>query len=334
VIKVYGRLIEGVRSTNQLNRLQIALENIMTPLEAEQFAPRLAPALSARLLAIHGPAAEPLTAMTIGERLFERTHAWRRRLQRQMALVAKAEPEGFTRLRLSRDVRLYSNPGASGPKRLLILFSSLALRPMMPVHVFLQHVDARTTDVMFLRDSERDAFRSGLFGLGTTLHDVIDRLPRLVDLSRYQSVSTMGTSGGGVPALVAGLSLGARAAISAGGLHPVGNYGTFGDRPLEKALEDLRQVAGSRTHVFLITGAKAVVDGVAAEATAALLGATRLTISGTDDAGVGHNSLFALAQQGRLARVLEAMLSVDTESLRDVASISLSQDPRPGGPAS
>jgi hypothetical protein len=328
VIGVYGRLLKGVRSINHLNRVQIALENMLTPIEAQRFAPGFGPILTARLLLIQGPTADPPAGETMGEKLFSNAQQWRTRLQMQMALAGKAVAEGYSRTRLRRDVLLYSYAEATGPKRLLILFTSLAMRPMMPVHVFLQHLDVRTTDVLLLRDAARDGFRSGSFGVGTSLDELVDRLPSLVDLSRYDSVNTMGTSGGGVPALIAGLALAARSAISAGGVHHDKYNSTFHGRPLGEALGELRRAAGSRTSIFLLRGAESPADEAAVEATAALLGATRINVR-KEDIAVGHNCLFPLAQQHHFSRVLEAMLEPNTDALREVPALSVSDVARP-----
>ena len=325
MIGIYGRLLGGVRSINGLNKLQILFENILTPLEADQFAPGLASALAVPLLAIQGPSADPLTGTTIGEKLFEHAREWCARLQRQMALAGKVEPEPFVRSRLRRDVFVFSNPEAKGRKKLLILFGGGALRPMMPVHVFLQHLDATTTDIMFLRDPARDGYRSGLFGVGKTLDDLIDRLPELIDLSGYGQVNAMGTSSGGAPALLAGLALGARSAISAGGIHPTRENWAFRGQPLSDALAELGQTTGRRTRVFLVSGAQSATDQDAAQATAALLGGTLVTVSGKDGNAVRHVSLFPLARQGHLTPVLEAMLSAEMEGLRSVRSLTVEE---------
>lgn len=321
MIGVYSRLISRVRSINHLNQVQIALENILTPAEAAQLTPGVAPTLSDLLLSVQGPAMAPFSAETIGEELFAQAQEWRKRLQRPRALSRKRTPEGFLRMRLLRDVLLYSDPKARGPKRLLILFAGNAMRPMMPVHAFLQHLYAKTTDVLFLRDPARDAYRSGMFGIGTTTEEIIDTLPSLIELARYESINTIGTSGGGVPALIAGLTLGARSAVSAGGIHPQSERWSFRGRPLSQALADLRRTAGPRTAILLVSGAQSMADQAAAEATAALVGATLLVVS--DSIPVRHPSLFHLAQQRHLTQVLEAMLTANVDALREVPSLDV-----------
>lgn len=312
MIKLYQRLLRNVRTVNGLNRVQVELENALTPQLAWSMAPQVVTSPATQFLALPGPAASPPTGMTLGEALFIGSEEWRERLMRHMALAGKLRPEPFDRIRLRRDVYLFSGPDAGARKRLLIVFAGGAKRPMMPVHVFLQHLNAERTDVLFLRDPQRDAFRGGLFGIGSTVEDVIDALPNLIDCSSYAGVSTLGTSAGGIPALLAGLSLGARSILSVGGNHP--NRWTFRGAPLSDILPDLRCRTGFQSRILLMVGAQSLDDHAAAEATACLLGASILTV--TDKANpVRHGALFPLAQQRRLSILLEALLSGEMNDL-------------------
>lgn len=300
-----------MRSVNQLNRVHIALENVMTPMLAWQLAPQITASPATSLLAIRDPAPDSHMAATLGQQLYVSAEEWRERLIRHMMLAGKAVPEKYARRRLKRDVFLFSDPGAKGIKRLLIVFAGGAMRPMMPLHAFLQHLDAAKTDVLFLRDPKRDGFRGGLFGVGGSLEEVVARLPELLEQRSFDALSTLGTSAGGVPALLAGLALGARSVLSVGGSRP--DRWEFGGRPVAESLASLRHGTGRNSKIFLMLGAQSPEDQFAAEATASILGATILAVSDRDSP-VRHGALFPLAQQGRLALVLEALLlaSVDT----------------------
>ena len=314
MIGLYRRLLRNVRSVNRLNRVHIALENTLTPGLAWQLSPQVAPSPATCLLAMQGPTPGSRTGTTIGETLFLSSEEWRERLTRHMALAGKPLPEGFVRRRLFRDVFVFSKPEARAPKRLLIVFAGGAMRPMMPLHVFLQHLDAETTDVLFLRDPARDGFRGGLRGLGTTIDAMVDKLPDLIDLARYDGFATLGTSAGGMPALLAGLTLGARSILSVGGNHPSDDRWTFRGLSLSESLPELRTTSGRCSRIVLIWGAQSPEDQLAAEATAALVGAVLVPVS-DKHSPVRHGALFPLVQQQRLIVLLEALLSANTDEL-------------------
>jgi len=323
LIALYRRLLRNVRSINQLNRVHIALENVMTPSLAGQLSPQNASSPATSLLAIRDPSPDAVAGAALGDLLYVRAEEWRERLFRHQALARKADPEPFMHHRLRRDLFLFSDPAAKAPKHLLIVFTGGALRPMMPVHAFLQHLDAAGTDVLFLRDPRRNGFRHGLFGVGASLEAVVDRLPELIDLTPYKGISTFGDSAGGMPALLAGLVLGARSILSVGGGHP--NRWEYRGRPLAEGLAALRDAAGHRSKVFLMRGEQAPDDEPAAKATASLIGATILIVS-DKNGPVRHSAVFPLAEQGRLTYLLEALLSASTAGLAlAVPSISISE---------
>lgn len=327
MIDVYRRLLRGVRSINRLNRLQINVENKLTPLLARQLSSMSPPTPGARLLALQGPARATQLGETIGEKLYQGAETWRLLLEEYMVMARKAEPEPFIRKRLLRDVFLFTDPAAKGPKRLLIFFADQAQRPLMPLHTFLQHLDAQATDMLFLRDPSRKAFRLGLFDVGSSLDDIVAHLPRLVDLSSYREVHTMGTSAGGLPAIVAGLALGTRSATSVGGIHPVNENWTFDGRLMPEALPRRRQTTGADTQVYLMWGAQSRIDPVAAYATSDLVGGTMLVISGRNNTRIGHLPLYPLARQHLLIKVLEAIFATNVHPLNAVSTIEIRDAP-------
>lgn len=208
VAAVYRRAIRGCRSVNQINKLHIDLENRITPADLQQLADGQARG------ALSGPMADGS----------EPTAVWLNTLQGMLAASGKTVPEPFTTARLGPNLWHYRGPGKPGEKTLLLCFSTIRRRMLIPTPVFLQHLNAQAADVLLVVDSRTASFQAGVPALGDTLEAVIATLAGLDLLKQYRRLRTFGCSGGGYPAVLAGHRLGAELAISVAGRFPGRNY--------------------------------------------------------------------------------------------------------------
>ena len=143
----------------------------------------------------------------------------------QLAAIGKFsrnEPvEAFVRISLAEYINLYSNFGvARSSKRLIICFCGVGNQLMLPVPCMLQYLPSERCDVLVLRDPERQYFHLGIRGYESSFLGLLQRLSRDIRLDAYRRVYCYGTSGGGFPALRAGLLLKTDRAISIGGSFP------------------------------------------------------------------------------------------------------------------
>jgi hypothetical protein len=235
-------------------------------------------------------------------------HEWVQRMNGLVALGGKPNPEPYVRTRLAREMAIYTGPGVRADKTLLILFAGNAQRVMLPLPVFIQHLDARQTDVVLLRDPQRAAYRHGLWGVASTLDDLAEALRTWTHAPEYRAVEVLGTSGGGLPAVMVALQLGATAVVSVGGNGPDdARWARHGGIPPRQRLRELRAGPGKGVKVTLAFGAQSPRDETAARELAELIDARCLPVS-DPDRPVGHGALFPLAQRGRLADFLETAL--------------------------
>jgi hypothetical protein len=131
-------------------------------------------------------------------------------------LAKFAEPQPFSRHQVATGATLYRGPG--GRKRLLICFGGRGGWIGPPTPVFLQCIDAARWDVLILRDVHLCHFRLGVAGIGTNFAAVIRWLG--TKAARYNHVTCLGYSAGGLPAVWTGLALGADRVICISGQRP------------------------------------------------------------------------------------------------------------------
>jgi hypothetical protein len=296
--------------------LHIALDNRMTPQQAV--------ALHDALMATRGWRSEwtflptKLIARTrqrwpqwfgAAGRGAQRAYEQRRWLHKLKAMLdqgAKARPEPFVRTRLHPAIHLYSAGGDRAGKTVVLGFTGSSARLLMPTSVFLQHLDARTTDLVLIRYPAGQGFSRGIPGLAGGFGASVERLRTLIRIDEYAASVTLGTSGGGLAALMTAMQLGAAAAMSVGGRGPDEPrwreaLGTSVGAVLQ---EHARQLAGP-PHVFLVFGRDHAADKAAAEAMARVVPARLVEI--VDPRGkVGHNALLPPLLRGELRTLLES----------------------------
>ena len=240
MIELYKRLARGCKTVNQLNRTHIALERLMTPLElmglrselrrrgwvaqrVNRLRKKARRLLNARLTTVQDDkftvqddkfvaSALPFTGID----KLNSSMAWIDELNRTFALAGKDSPEPFVRRRLRQAVWIFKSDCDRRQKTLLISFSGNAQRLMMPLPVFLQHIDGRATDVAYLRTEKHAGYRKGILGVANDFHASIASLEGLLNVRAYRRVATIGTSAGALPAILAGLQLAVDAVLSVG----------------------------------------------------------------------------------------------------------------------
>jgi hypothetical protein len=175
---------------------------------------------------------------------------------------------------------------------------------MMPITVFLQHLNADRVDVAFLTDPLRNSFRRGVDGIAPNMELLIDELKTLLKIEEYQGVVTIGTSSGGTPAILTAVKLGLDGGLSVGGNGP-DDPGWIMDDGKETGdlLSQYSKQLSVKPRLFLAFGSDIPKDRLAAEALASIVPATLIPIS--DPSGtVGHNALYSLLTQGKLTEFL------------------------------
>ena len=182
--RLYRRRISRCRTENQRNRIHIALENYMTPAEVRYFA-----------AAVAGDAAE-----SPGRR-------WIADLAGAMP-VNRVRPVEFERRTIVKGVTRYTgDAGSTDQKTLIIGLAGRFLRLMSPIPWVLDCLNPALYDVVVLRDFSKLSFALGIPGLGAEIFETLSNLRTHVDPRAYRNAMALGTSGGGVPAVMAAILL-------------------------------------------------------------------------------------------------------------------------------
>lgn len=208
----YLKLASRCTTQNTFNRLHIELENICTPRELVGIA-----------------------KLAETSELPTPTFKWLRKIGRWAPNLFNA-PQRYDRRLFSWPVMLYQDPEHDmREKGLLVAFSSNARRLMMPISVFLQHVDSRRWDVVVLKKSAH-SYLLGLEGVSTDLRGLTEYVETTLSSRQYRRVITLGVSAGAFAAIWAAVLMGADRGISVGGCPP---------RPLPCSMGDQRAPHGA-----------------------------------------------------------------------------------------
>lgn len=303
MIEDYFERVASCRTLNQINGVHIAMTNVMTPMEALAVRDRLGAGgwmFPAENVGTEGSAR--LTAMLA-------MHM--DKIVGDFVEAGKERAEVFLRLPVARDVWLFSRGGERSSKTLIIAFTGNADRLMMPTPTFMQHLDADAADVLMLVDRSKQGYRGGLAGVAESIEDLILALPRLGQAERYRRTVVAGTSGGGLPAVLAGLKLGADAVMAVGCRTPhagrwqdLRGMGVGGAELLTGWRKESK--AGN---VSIVHGAQHAQDAAAAAEIAALITARVVPVS-VEGVEVQHNALYPLVRAGRFTAFLREHLGV------------------------
>lgn len=304
MLEVYDSQLRELRTINQLNRLHIAFGNTVTPLEVLDLHTRLFKAPHHEMPTLHPE------AKLSPEEVRRAGRDWVKSAMLDLKPVGKSYLEPFHRRDIRKGLLIFSDGKPTAGKTLLVTFAGANERLMMPIATLLQNLRAATTDVFYIADPSREAYRQGLRGFSDRLQDVGGPLSELVDMSAYRRRVALGVSAGGLPAIIAALAMKMDAALGCGAPHPDRFTGeaTGGVEP-QGLLRDLR-AASPKTKITLAFGDDEQKDRVAAEALAKCVHpALELEVS-FDGKKVQHNVLYPLSLNGSLPGFLNRLLGV------------------------
>jgi hypothetical protein len=297
MLEFYDSLIRDCRTINQANAVHIGLGNSMTPLELVELRKALVDTDD------YWCDFKPDGASINRSAIRECARKW---VQSHMALsnIDRDEQiEPFKRKFLYQRLLFYSDQSPPSNKTLLVCFAAAGQRMFMPTPVFLQYLPANATDVALLQDQNRDGYRGGLSGIGTDLLSLIDALPEILHLGDYRRICFMGASGGGLPAVIAAVHLGAEIGMWVGGNSPDDVRWSEPGRTNARELLSASRDSSRLTEIIVVYGAQCKYDEIAAQSLSRLVSTRALVI---DDGArpVNHNALLPLAQKNQLRHFL------------------------------
>src|SRR5262245_50307028 len=192
-LRLYTKRIARCRARDQIDRIHFALSNYMTPAEARYFRSALAAD----------------SADSAGRKwIVEFTDA--------MPTPA-VRPFEFERRALSNSATYYTVDGSSRDRKTLIIgFTGRFHRLMVPSAYFLDCLNPALYDVVVLRDFSKTAYAAGVDGLGDEFCTALANLAARIDVGAYRNVVSLGTSAGGLPAILAAIFLGLGRAVAIG----------------------------------------------------------------------------------------------------------------------
>jgi hypothetical protein len=283
VSQVLDRARLSATTVNQLNQTIIALENIITPSEAQS----INESMTER--------ADPQTNMWDSSET-----TWRDQFAVWSTLKGFSYSHEFVRVWNRPSATLYKTTGFNRktPKKLVVLFTGGAHRMMLPSWIFLAHLPRMPLCVLLVRGRE-PFYEEGLPGITEDFPSTVDWI-RQVAADRGLVVDTvMGCSAGALPALRAGYVLGANRRLVFG-LPTLSreNLARFPITERKNVVSDLGRDDGTGLTLF-VGGLDARDVAVAAEARTVMPRAHVVT-----EPGAIHTVVEPLARRGELHRLL------------------------------
>lgn len=217
-------------------------------------------------------------------------------------MPGKSRAEPFRATQLSHSSLLYTDGDAPRTgKTLIVGIPGATDMFMMPLAGLLQSLDARAADVLVARSSVFKG-QSGASPSFTAFAEAIR-----ADVSRiggYRSIVVLGTSLGGLPAVILGAMLGAERVVAAGPGTPYDQW--WLDHGAFDPHEYLR-TCDYRPAAMLLVSADCLPDLAHAREISDLVPcSTCCLVPGTQT--IGHNSVAWLAKRGKLRGLLEDRL--------------------------
>lgn len=295
--------VSSVPSINMLNLAILDATNSMTPVEAMQVFQNI----------VRPDWQLQLTHPKAAGREAEFTAALRYAMSRNIDLMRTAGKPRLERFRSSepiQGIRFFSDGTPTRDKSLLICFAGNGGRMMMPLPAFLQHIDSRQADVVLLADPTKRGFRNGIAGIAPTIVQVAETVARAVP-SGYRDLKVMGTSAGGLPALLFAGQSATTHILAIGPGHPDDERWPLLDGvSLRQLLTDAApKLAGKQ--VVLAYGADATPDPEAAEALKTIIPNARPLAVTLEGKAAEHSFLADLCLAGRFLAFLEENLGFE-----------------------
>ena len=294
-LRLYRRRSARCRTENQWNRLHIAIENYLTPLEVRRF-----------------------EAAFASEQRDSPGRAWMARITAMLPRRRVRDVE-FERAGSRREVSMYTaKTSHPARKTLIVAFAGHFNRLMAPMPVLLDCLNPAAYDVLVLRDFGRRFFATGVVGLGRDLTAAMSSLKTRYDPASYRSAIALGTSSGGLAALLAAIALGLERGVSLGAM----DVATTGARLRERGLSDaaFADLLAARPRPFpdlvLAFGAGFEADAAAARALHERLPSRLFAVEGCRI----HALIGWHLARGRLPSFLAAVLGRDLETGDPIAA--------------
>jgi hypothetical protein len=215
-------------------------------------------------------------------------------------------------------VTLYTaDIGSCAEKTLIIGFTGNFHRLMLPLPVLLGCMNPTLYDVVVLRDFSRRFFSMGIPGLGADFFQALQNLRNHVDPAAYRNCVALGTSSGGLPAVLAAIRLELHRGVSIGGLdfpQFVAKLREFGvsEEPYTALLASRPE---SFPELLLVFGAGYAADVVAARGLHGRVPSRLLAVNACDE----HLVLAWKLVRGRLPVFLSKLLGQNVKTGERVA---------------
>jgi len=230
-------------------------------------------------------------------------------LDRLHAIVSSVPP-------LSGPIRFRNDPAATvqlvpssrpGTRCLLVCHCGMGGGLGVPLAFFDRWLEPLPAHVLYLRSGNTDRYGEGIPGLGVDRHEVISRVRALVEALGVDRVASLGHSGGGLPAILAGCRVGAVRMMALGA-----RLGGAAPEAVSGEVGEALAATPSSTEACFAYAAENVVDAEIADLFAGHPKCRLLPLSGIRD----HNFIPHLIQGGGLAGLLSWLVGAD-DSLPD-----------------
>ncbi len=301
MIERYNSLFGNCKTINQVHQLHITQENRLTPLELYDLYESIKKEQSSLLFR--------LKMLFVNNQSKQIKQAGIVAMKKTFSLAeksAKAKPEPFIRHHIHKNIQMYSSGTSPQQKTLVIAFAGKAMRLMMPIPCFLQHLSADKFDVLLFSDPNKHGFTRGIPGIANNIENLIEKTSHLFNRTSYKSVVSYGTSGGGLPAILAAVQLQLDKGISIGGNGP--------SSPKWKALEtfnpdkNLTTNDNTTPNLLCVYGANAEKDKLNTHDLEYYIPIKALSIHSTNGQKVRHNPLKTILTQSKLSSFLHIAL--------------------------
>jgi len=284
MMNLYNRLQLRAVTSNLQNFLHIRLENWLTPIKFEEL--RRSSNLRANAI----------------------TKDWLEKLSIMFDMAGKVNAEPYKRTRVCKNVCLYSSlfdDVEKNKKTQILCFSGKSERMMMPLPVFLQHFDAKSTDIFFVRYPRGHCYAKGIPGIANDFESTLNVIGNLIHTDDYEKKVAIGTSAGALPALLAALKFSYDAVMSVGTGAPSderwekkAGADTFASNFLKDHAKKMHPTA-----IYLVLGADDADDARSANEIASLISIEKLVISSSHQR-VDHLCLPPLVYTGKFNGLL------------------------------
>ncbi|HUF10248.1 MAG TPA: hypothetical protein VMO47_13075 [Rhodothermales bacterium] len=295
---MYERLLARCKTPNEVNRLHIALENRLTPVEIEDIC------RSESMLVLRANAlAAWVRRRLVASKPTDGSHAWKLQMQHLAACSGGKISEPYSRRRIGQSMIFYSGSNESTTKRLIVCFTGGFQRMMVPAPSFLQNLPASRYDVLVLKDARRQGYAEGLPDVPGGFEGLVSAVRSIADRASYASVVSLGTSLGGLPALVVATRLGFDKGVSIGGIGR--DRDKYAAATMAATLEEFQH---SGANLLLVYGSDNQRDRKAARSFEGLASVRLLEVQGRAKEKIGHNPLHRLLLKRKLAMFLDRAL--------------------------